>query len=54
VSNSEFVHDNLSNLNWNSTEEVENQQAAPCPAQIPGSPSYIIEPDGSLQPFSCT
>jgi hypothetical protein len=54
VSNSEFVHDNLADLNWNSMQEVQNRQTTPCPAQIPGSPSYIIEPDGSLQPFSCT
>ena len=53
VSNSEFVHDNLAGLNWNSTAEGENQQTTPCPAQIPGSPSYIIEPNGGLQAFSC-
>jgi hypothetical protein len=54
VSNSEFVHDNLAGLNWNSVQAVENRQTTSCPAQLPGSPSYIIEADGSLQPFSCT
>jgi hypothetical protein len=54
VSNDEFVHDNLNGLNWTSTQMAENTQSTPCPAQIPGSPAYIIEPNGSLQPFSCS
>jgi hypothetical protein len=53
VSNSEFAHENLSGVAWDSVGVAENQQTTACPAQIPGSPSYIIEANGSLQPFSC-